>query len=285
MSVLSYLNFFAGATVTNALTTIDPNVAWQNPALGQAAVLTWFSGPPVIYIDLLSAGGAAYPVDVVGLLGTDLQWGLDYIGMTAKLGATTVYSAPYGLIREDWPAGKLRNFVWRIPRAQADRPQWVDSIRIEVRFGTGGAFVRQFGQGYYGPGICFSPTTRLEYGWTDSPAKMERNLGGEGLPVEYPPRRTVSLTTENLPRQVAFELGQYQPAPGTGGIPFYVEAQRNLQRVLAQYLSRGARVLLVPAESGRLVSRLAEYGRLANDPVVREIAADRFALDLAFEED
>lgn len=285
MALLSYLNFCTGAAVTTGGSQpITPNQAWGNPALGRQACINNPGGGTTTF-DLALTGGPMYPCDVIALLGTTLQYQTDSIGIVVKSGATTLVSHALTPIESDWPESKFRNFVWRIPRQSNGLPQWVDYIRISMTF-SGARF---FGQGYFGPGFVFGPTRRLAYTYDDSPAKMERNQSSDGWPVEYPVRRFVSIGCDNVSYSDLYTAVQYVPAIVPP--PPYVEFQQSLRRMLATYVGKGTQVLLLPIEAPlqylneNYVSRLAEYCRLVDDPVVSNIAANNFSLTLRVCED
>lgn len=280
MSVITYLNW------VSAVDPIAPGgydfTNFNTPNIGQQG---WINHEEydTSTLPMIQAGGAWFPVDAVALLGTTLDtFGADEIGILVMAGSTIILDEPLAPIVNTWPVGKARSFVWRIPRGPDGMPQWVDRVEVYVRFQG----IRFFGGCSVGPGFVFGPTIGLEYNYDDSPAKMERAGDTGGWPAEYTPRRTITLGTENAEWHAVFSNPQYTAPPPPGkSPPFMVELQCNLQTILAQYLNRGSRVLLLPIEEGPYVSRCAEYGRLVTDPTVRQLAGNKMALAFQFAED
>lgn len=274
---MASLSFACYDTAYAISTTGTVNRAFPagSPALGNAAVVTHSSIITATLTVRNAFSTPRVPVDVIGLLGTNLKRG-DLIGWTGYASGVVKFSQGLTAIADDWPLGKPRHVVAAIPRDGSGAPVWIDRFEFSVRFsGT-----RFFGRGWIGPAIKFQPVTDLGLSWSDSGAKVDHTIAGASSFVEMPVRRALTLACPNITQDDAFDRSQLS---GGGGTLALLRSWRSIFE--AGFLRRGSRMLLLPTEVDPYCSRLAEYCRLTNDVTLRHLQGPKLSLSLAVEED
>lgn len=275
MAQLSYASFDGDPDPDYAVSTTGVvNRSFQGTgSLGDAAVITHASLATATFF-VRGSHTDRVPVDVVGLLGTNLIRG-DQIGWTGKAGGVTIFSRPLTAIADDWPLGKPRHVLEAIPRSDGV-PVWMDALEIYVRFqGT-----RFFGRAWCGPSLRFAPTIDLGYSWNDTGARVDRTITGQASFAEMPIRRATSATCQNMTQADVFDGADFLPFGET--IAVLTAWRRAFED---GYLRRGSRMLFLPVEVGAYQSRLAEYCRLSADVGFRHTQGPKLSLALSVEED